>query len=280
MSGLLLAGIGFTLVRRALRNRRRPLVPPDLASALAALPADSDHDSASVHERVPVLVGAAAGPASPWTGTAEAGTHPRRHDDHDDHDHDGHDSGHDHHLRDDHGHDHHHHRRAWISFRRHEDHGHDHDHDGHPHDHGHSHDPGPGTHSPAAAGVAHYHGGRLHTHAPVDPTLGWRSLMAVGFAGGLVPNPSALVVLLGAIALGRTWFGLLLVVAYGVGMAVTLTSAGLLLVRARGLLDRFSWSSPTGRITRFTRFLPLVTASIIIGAGAFLAANAIAKLQW
>ena len=52
------------------------------------------------------------------------------------------------------------------------------------------------------------------------------SLMAVGFAGGLVPNPSALVVLLGAIALGRTWFGLLLVVAYGVGMAVTLTSAG------------------------------------------------------
>ena len=128
--------------------------------------------------------------------------------------------------------------------------------------------------------MAHYHGGRLHTHAPVDPTLGWRSLMAVGFAGGLVPNPSALVVLLGAIALGRTWFGLLLVVAYGVGMAVTLTSAGLLLVRARGLLDRFSWSSPTGRITRFTRFLPLVTASIIIGAGAFLAANAIAKLQW
>ena len=45
MSGLLLAGIGVTLVRRALRNRRRPLVPPDLASVLAALPADSDHDS-------------------------------------------------------------------------------------------------------------------------------------------------------------------------------------------------------------------------------------------
>ena len=102
--------------------------------------------------------------------------------------------------------------------------------------------------------------------------------MAVGFAGGLVPNPSALVVLLGAIALGRTWFGLLLVVAYGVGMAVTLTSAGLLLVRARSLLDRFSWSSPTGRITRLTRFLPLVTSSVIIVAGAFLAANAIAKL--
>ena len=53
----------------------------------------------------------------------------------------------------------------------------------------------------------------------------------MGVAGGLVPSPSALVVLLGAIALGRTWFGVLLVVAYGLGMAATLTAAGLLLVK-------------------------------------------------
>ena len=273
MSGLLLAGIGVTLVRRAVRNRRRPLVPQDLASVLAALPADSVHEPAPARERVPVLVGAAVGPGSPSSALADAGEHDRRHDDDQDDDH-AHDHG-------DHEHGQDHSRRAWISFRRHEHHGHAHGHDGHAHDHdGHGRDHGPGAHAPAEAGVAHYHGGRLHTHKPVDPTLGWRSLMAVGFAGGLVPNPSALVVLLGAIALGRTWFGLLLVVAYGIGMAITLTSAGLLLVRARGLLDRFSWSSPTGRITRFTRFLPLVTASIIIGAGAFLAANAIAKLQW
>ncbi len=58
-------------------------------------------------------------------------------------------------------------------------------------------------------------------------------LTALGIAGGLVPSPSALVVLLGAIALGRTGFGILLVLAYGVGMAATLTAAGLLLVAAR-----------------------------------------------
>lgn len=124
----------------------------------------------------------------------------------------------------------------------------------------------------------HSHGGRLHTHAPIDPSLGWRSLLAVGFAGGLVPNPSALVVLLGAIALGRTWFGLLLVVAYGVGMAVTLTSAGLLLVRARGFLDRRSWGSPGGRIPRVAQLLPFVTSTVIIVAGCLLTAGAISKL--
>jgi ABC-type nickel/cobalt efflux system permease component RcnA len=126
--------------------------------------------------------------------------------------------------------------------------------------------------------VAHWHGGTLHTHAPLDPALGWRSMLAVGFAGGMVPNPSALVVLLGAIALGRTWFGLLLVVAYGVGMAATLTGAGLVLVRARGFIDRRSWGSPHGRINRLSRTLPLVTATVIIAAGTFVAVGAIAKL--
>ena len=53
---------------------------------------------------------------------------------------------------------------------------------------------------------------------------------AMGVAGGLVPSPSALVVLLGAIALGRTVFGVALVLGYGIGMAATLTAAGLILV--------------------------------------------------
>ena len=56
----------------------------------------------------------------------------------------------------------------------------------------------------------------------------------MGVAGGLVPSPSALVVLLGAIALGRTWFGITLVLCYGIGMAATLTAAGILLVTEAG----------------------------------------------
>jgi ABC-type nickel/cobalt efflux system permease component RcnA len=65
----------------------------------------------------------------------------------------------------------------------------------------------------------------------------------MGIAGGLVPSPSALIVLLGAVGLGRTAFGVLLVVAYGAGMAATLTAVGLMLVRVR---DR--WTSRPRRI--------------------------------
>ncbi len=74
-------------------------------------------------------------------------------------------------------------------------------------------------------------------HPPKNPGAG---LIGMGVAGGLVPSPSALIVLLGAIALGRTWFGVALVLAYGAGMAATLTATGLLLVR---LADRARPSS-------------------------------------
>ena len=68
-------------------------------------------------------------------------------------------------------------------------------------------------------------------HASTPP-VSRRGLIGMGVAGGLVPSPSALIVLLSAIALGRTAFGVLLVVGYGLGMAATLTLAGLFLVRA------------------------------------------------
>jgi ABC-type nickel/cobalt efflux system permease component RcnA len=101
----------------------------------------------------------------------------------------------------------------------------------------------------------------------------------MGFAGGMVPAPSALVVLLGAIALGRTWFGVLLVVAYGLGMAVTLTAAGLLLVRARAVLDRrAARGSRPGRLAGVIRALPLATSSLIVTVGVYLALRGAAQL--
>jgi nickel/cobalt transporter (NicO) family protein len=127
----------------------------------------------------------------------------------------------------------------------------------------------------------HTHGGGPHVHGPVDParTMGWRSLIAMGLAGGMVPSPSALVVLLGAIALGRAWFGLVLVVAYGLGMAATLTGAGLMLVRARSAFDRkASESTRSTGLLVVARALPLATASIIVVVGVFLAARGAAKI--
>ena len=105
---------------------------------------------------------------------------------------------------------------------------------GHPHPHGHGHghphpaSPRPRARPPRPAGDA---GG-------LGRPLGWRGLVALGLAGGLVPSPSAVVVLLGGIALGQAWFGVALVLAYGLGMAATLTGVGLLLAHLRTRMDR------------------------------------------
>jgi nickel/cobalt transporter (NicO) family protein len=109
--------------------------------------------------------------------------------------------------------------------------------------------------------------------APVEPDRPWRSVVGMGFAGGLVPSPSALVVLLGAIALGRTWFGVVLVIGYGVGMAATLVAAGLLLLRASARLHR--WAAGGGRLTVVTRVLPFLTAVALILGGLSISLRAV-----
>jgi ABC-type nickel/cobalt efflux system permease component RcnA len=104
------------------------------------------------------------------------------------------------------------------------------------------------------------------------PTL--RGTILLGFAGGLVPSPSAVVVLVGAAALGKAWFGLLLVVAYGAGLALTLTAAGVTVVRlgsgaSRVLERRPRWTvHPVAALVR--RSLPLVSALTVLALGAGL----------
>ncbi len=115
----------------------------------------------------------------------------------------------------------------------------------------------------------HAHGGRAHSHVPpAGQDLGWRILATMGIAGGLVPSPSALVVLLGAAALGRPVFGAVLVVGYGIGIALTLTVAGLLLLRAQARLDQTGWTS--GRAARAVRALPALTAAVVLSVGALV----------
>ena len=129
---------------------------------------------------------------------------------------------------------------------------------GHAHAHGHDH------------GHGHTHGGHSHDHGP-----GRWGIAGLGIAGGLVPSPSALVVLLGAIALGRTAFGIVLVLAYGLGMAATLTAAGLLLIRLR---DRYA-ARFAGRLAdRWRRLAPSATGALVVVVGLGLAGRALATL--
>lgn len=143
----------------------------------------------------------------------------------------------------------------------------------HHHGIGHSH-----AHSDHGDAAQHQQHDRQHTHDADsghdrldDAALSRRRLLTLGFAGGLVPTPSAIVVLLGATAIGRAWFGVALVVAYGVGMALTLVAAGLLLARAR---HRFEIRGTGGRLVRYAAVIPIATAAIVTGSGLWLVARA------
>ena len=122
---------------------------------------------------------------------------------------------------------------------------------------------------------SHNHGGWSHEHVLPAPgaMVKRRELIAMGLAGGLVPSPSALVVLLGAIALGRVTFGIALVIAYGIGLALTLIAAGFLLVRfessVRGITARMNTSTGK-RMAHAMQLLPLISGFAIAGAGALL----------
>ena len=159
-----------------------------------------------------------------------------------------------------------------VSDHDHEHHDHEHhDHEHHDHTDDH-HDNTHPQHEVAASALVHSHGGSSpHSHVlPIrgDDVLGWRQLVMLGLAGGMVPTPSALVVLLGAIALGRFWLGFGLVLVYGVGMAATLTGVGLLLARARGRLEgRFRRPAAA----RWMAVMPALSAVVILGAGGIVA---------
>lgn len=139
---------------------------------------------------------------------------------------------------------------------------HDHPDQDHTHEHRH-HD----TH-----GHAHHHHGHIHSPLGTDGSaITWRSLFALGVSGGVLPCPSALVVLLSAIALHRVGFGLLLIVAFSVGLASVLTAVGVAFVYAGRFLKR---PAPAGRLVRV---LPVVSALVITCAGGAICYEALAQ---
>jgi len=133
----------------------------------------------------------------------------------------------------------------------------------------------------APAGDGHFHphdstlhshgGGPMHSHLPpgaADERITWKSLAALGVSGGLVPCPSAMVLLLAAVALNKTAYGMLLVLVFSVGLALTLTVVGLIFLHAR---NRFSKGTAA---SRWAQLLPLASAAIItlVGGGLCIAA--------
>jgi nickel/cobalt transporter (NicO) family protein len=117
-------------------------------------------------------------------------------------------------------------------------------------------------------GDRHHHSHDHHHHA-ADTDLGARGIVGIGVAAGLLPCPSALVVLLSAIALHRLAFGLALIVAFSVGLAATITGIGLVAVFARRAFGRARLDGPV------IRALPALSAVVIVVVGLAITAKAI-----
>jgi ABC-type nickel/cobalt efflux system permease component RcnA len=127
-------------------------------------------------------------------------------------------------------------------------HGHEHAHD---HDHGHTHGPEPGQ------------------------PLSWRGLFALGLSGGLMPSAAALILLLGSISAGRVGYGLLLVVGFGLGMALVLGGVGLALVYAARLVTRLP---ARNRFAGSAQLLQMATAGLVIVLGVVLTSQALTQV--
>ncbi|MGI8656530.1 MAG: sulfite exporter TauE/SafE family protein [Pyrinomonadaceae bacterium] len=150
--------------------------------------------------------------------------------------------------------------------------------DDHTHNEAHAHDEAheyAHTHD-GAMPLVHSHGGSEHSHLPPGTDgspVTWRSLLALGISGGLLPCPSALVVLLSAIALHRVGYGMFLVVAFSIGLAATLTSIGLAFVYAGRWMKR-----PAGVAgDKLVRVLPVLSAFVIGCAGAAICYEALGQ---
>jgi nickel/cobalt transporter (NicO) family protein len=118
---------------------------------------------------------------------------------------------------------------------------------------------------------AHAHG-LHHQHHPHEPGYGRGGLVGVGVAAGLLPCPSALVVLLSAIAIHRIGFGLALIVAFSLGLAATITAIGLLAVLARRAFGRLALDGP------LVRALPAASALLILAVGVGITVNALPEV--
>ena len=136
-------------------------------------------------------------------------------------------------------------------------------------DHSHGHDHGHGHHHHHHEGMTDEEHARAHLPAQGS---GAKGLIAVGISGGLLPCPTALVVLIAAISLHRVAFGLVLIVAFSIGLASVVTGIGLLAIGARSTFKRVSCEG------RVVRALPAVSALLVFGIGVAMTVRALPRL--
>jgi nickel/cobalt exporter len=135
-------------------------------------------------------------------------------------------------------------------------HSHSHSHDGHTHEHTH----GESDHE--------------HSHALADHRLTWKSLLALGVSGGLVPCPDAIAILLVAVAINRIPLGMMMIVAFSIGLALVLIAIGVAMVQGMRFVTRSEF------LNRFSIYTPIISAVVVLGLGLALTINAVGSLRF
>ncbi|MFC9755465.1 hypothetical protein [Streptomyces sp. NPDC056921] len=130
-------------------------------------------------------------------------------------------------------------------------HGHSHGHHGHGHEYHHDHS----HHIPTATSL-----------------LTWRGILLLGTSGGLLPSPSAFLVLLGGLLTGRVGAAVAMVVAFGAGMALTLTGVGLAVLRGRDVF--LARAAASSALRAWSTRVPFVAAWAVVIGGTVAAALA------
>jgi len=153
------------------------------------------------------------------------------------------------------------------------DHEHEHAHEGHPHAHAHGHDHvhGSGHVDADAEPGYHSHGwGRRHSHRVAFDALNRPRLpvlLGLGIAGGLLPDPGALAILLAALASGKLVLGLFTVVVFSIGFASVLVIVGVVAARVGAVV--LTWLSG-----RWMGWLQVGAALLIVAVGLGLTVTA------
>jgi len=127
---------------------------------------------------------------------------------------------------------------------------------------------------------AHDHAEHGHHHAADQRRpLRRRGVVLLGVTGGLLPCPSALIVLLAAISLHRVAFGLLLIVAFSTGLALVLVGIGIAVTRGTALIKRIPTRRRLLTAVRAARLLPVVSALVVCVAGVGLFMQALPAIR-
>lgn len=146
-------------------------------------------------------------------------------------------------------------------------HDHDHSHDHHSHDHDHSHDHEYGHQRDTGESLS-------GAHTPPNDSdksrkgVRFIDLLTLGVTGGIVPCPTAIIILFASIGLNRLAFGLILMISFSVGLAFVLIAIGLMIVYTRN----FAESRMKFETSRVIGFLPYVSGALValIGLGIFI----------